>query len=695
MSDQPQNQEFNIQNVDAKGGVVNFGTLNFGTGNDTPTNNDREHTAILYTSAREILKDDEAYFGYEDERAHVRAALENNARVLITGFSGAGKTTLAAQIMMEWLESGHGPIMHLYLGNKDAEKTLTAIATKFNAEQKVNQQADEKTRYVLLRKLIIENNISLVVYDDAWNGQGLHAALKAVPNQTPVIVTSRQLFDKAFDFHSSIELSRLTSKAALSLLQYHAKGQNTNDGAVLCERLAYLPYTLRLAGKHMNAVGESATKILATFEAAHTLRVPHDFGEKPGRLSLAMLIEHSLAALDDDAVKTFRALGAFFDTRVTPELLSHYFAIREQTIDATQTLATLHFHGLVTRIKGDDENVQSYRVHDLAYEYATVSTDDEERGQALEACLSIIQSENQSETKHFDELMPLLDQFDGAQAWALVTERWKDVEQFSRVLFESQGNQVGLIFAFKLWTRGCSLLNRAILASEQLGDKQNLSAHLTNRAGCYINLAQYNMALTDCMRAMAIKEKIGDQADIAITILRIGEIHLANKSYDEARQTFEKVRKIAQETNRTDILAATISNLASVDKQQGKFEQSIKGYRHAMVLYRENGDEHRYLINQISLGGCYLLWGRYEEAQQILESVQVNNGHASGAILAFYDAVLGFLYRDGFEDIDRASKHFDTALTAWQKKDASELIRIQETIEAIARIRAKLDGDER
>ncbi len=90
----PPNQNFNIDgDVNAPNGIVNVGGTITQYINTTVYINWEENafqpqrtgatSATLYTSSRVVdgLPDDDAFFGYEDERDTIQQALEQNARV--------------------------------------------------------------------------------------------------------------------------------------------------------------------------------------------------------------------------------------------------------------------------------------------------------------------------------------------------------------------------------------------------------------------------------------------------------------------------------------------------------------------------------------------------------------------------------------------------------------------------------------
>jgi tetratricopeptide (TPR) repeat protein len=670
---------------DINAGIVNFGTMEV-HGNITvtyvqspPLPRIGAAAATFCTNARLVPHLAEHYIGYQAQRDDIHALIAAHKHVLIRGFGGAGKTTLASQLAADWLDAARGNVLHLYVGDNDADKNLQALAGAFKQQNEV-AAAEGNAKQAIVQRLIVENNVSLVVFDDAWNPAGLTAALQAVPPRTAVMVTSRN----AYPIRDQVELQRLAPDDALALLKFHAAEQNTDDGGKLCERLAYLPYAIKLAGMQMHHRALSAAQLLATLDSPYTLKAPAEFGESEGRLSLAMLIQTSLDALDADARRAFSALGAFWDVTITPELLTLYFAQTDAALNAAEPLDTLHFRGLVTRIPEDAENVRHTITHDLAHEYAAAQNSDAERGHALAACLALIKAHNKPSIPNFNALMPLLDQFDGAQTWAEAQSRWADVERFGWDLM-GQGSSAGIIMYRGLYLRGIGLLGRAVAAAQARGDRYNESSHLIMQAACYEKTAQYPAALEAYGAALAIDEAAGDKQGVAITLGNMGGVYQLQKRYDDAINTFEQALVIMRELGNKSHIAATLGNLAIVYQNQGDYERAVSGYQEAIALYQGLGDEQKAALHLGNLGNCYTAMGQYDDARRALtDALATHQRLGNTAEMGYNHAHLGYL-EETLKNYPAALRHYEQSLAIRRKIGNPE--HIQWTEDAIARVR--------
>lgn len=309
-----------------------------------------EPNAWLYTTTAEIVERAEKLIGREDLITQVSTLLDQNEPVLLHGFSGSGKTALAAE-----LASARTPALWLRVGRNNADALFESLALEFDAHQEIAKQTGEgKIR--LMRSILARSNLKLLILDDAWNGQALQAVIRAVPPTLPLLVTSRRIYSLSH----IVKIPDLSPDPAVELLGYHAEQPYTANKTAyeLCALFGHLAFAVRIAGKVLKAQRWTPQKLFMDIEnAPHTLTLPLEFAE-PGRENVAKLLETSLNALDDETRSVFFTFGAFFAPALTGEMLRLYVGTQHDTSfplsSLEKPLTTLELHGLVESIPAAD-----------------------------------------------------------------------------------------------------------------------------------------------------------------------------------------------------------------------------------------------------------------------------------------------------------------------------------------------------
>lgn len=345
--------------------------------------------ALLLTSVTTVPAKPDKLFGRNKLLKDVATHLTKNKRVLLHGFGGTGKTALAALVAAQWLEQNKAPVLWLQAGDDNTNILFDAIARAFDAQQTTSQSKDvTKT----IRDLLIKHKISLFVLDDVWNAYALSKVMEAVPENVPLLVTSRQRYPNL----TRVDVGRLERPASLELLNHYAlppfghsveedstenivssnplagvsegRGGSDADKNKLCEVLGDHAFALRIAGITLAVDELTPEQLLERIaNAPHTLKTPLEFSEA-GRESVAALLSASLTALSEEAYEAFMGFGVLFTTSCTAELLA--LCTRRSEEETEEALITLQRRGLAERISEAGSDVITYRLHDLAYSFA-------------------------------------------------------------------------------------------------------------------------------------------------------------------------------------------------------------------------------------------------------------------------------------------------------------------------------------
>lgn len=575
--------------------------------------------------------------------AEARALLEDNARVLLQGFGGMGKTALAATLAADWLDADRGAVVWLRAGTESADTLFEALAAPFDYQQAIAvASGTEKIKAV--RTMLANSGATLLVLDDVWDGAALSHVLKAVPRGMAVLVTARQRY--ALD--DILEVGRLDPDEALRLLGHFARQDYAGDPDAyeLCRQVGYHAFALEVAGKTIKVDRITPASLLQRIAAApHDIAMPEHFAEE-GRSSIKELLDASLNALDAEARRTFLAFGGLFIPSATADLLARCMGADEARI--REALFTLQRRGLAERIKSAEKEASAFRIHDLAFSYARTITMNQghDRQGIIAACRDYVLS-HEADLEALDIEQGNI--FGAAQA-ARDSGDKADLVRIMEVLIGRYLSARGHNLPF------LELLDAAILATEQMGADYDETRHylLSKRGNAYYDRANLASALTCYQQALELARKLA-LADREVILLSVmgrlrsdqGEADsetclqqayqlavaleddfligfaLESQGYHaQARGDYEATRRIASEqmtlARRIDdreTLFYALVNLGFAEQKLGQFAIALDYHQQALKLAQEADNRMWLAIALQSIGEDQHQLGAHSEAQ--------------------------------------------------------------------------------
>jgi tetratricopeptide (TPR) repeat protein len=602
-----------------------------------------ESSACIYETSSAILERPRKLIGRDEELKTAKVFLVSGEQVLLQGFSGIGKTALAAEIAAQYT-----PLIWLRAGRNNETELFEALARPFNAQEAIAKESG-LGKVHMMRSILAQSSIKLVVLDDAWNGQALQVVMQAVPPNIALLVTSR----RRYGLDRIITIGDLDPNQSLELLAHYAKQNYLNDtnAAELCKKLGYLPFALRLAGLNLKMNQWNPYQLIIRIDnLSEDLTVPLDFIES-GRETVAKLIQVSLSALDNEIRKIFLMFGAFFATQMTPEILFLYSIVSPEMIDLQlktvrgmspnlqcipdkqlwsqilrhilnqinpnpiqKTLEVLYLHGLVERQPDNDVSIVSYRIHDLAYSYVKAQNSNSQHMNALQACLAYVEHYNEPLLQNFMALYPELDNLMGAVAWAFEIERYAEVEEFASKLYsESQ-----FLIYRGFYTEAVILLNQAAESAKRVGNRHNQLHHISNLGSAISSLGQLDESINYYKQALNISCEIGDQIGEWHQLTNLGVVYndlgLLNNAIDYYQRALKIVCDIGDQQGQISIL----TSLGLAYNNSGYKKKAMSCHYKALTIGREIGDRLEEGANLGYLGRIYTDLGQIKKAIKYL-----------------------------------------------------------------------------
>lgn len=171
-------------------------------------------------------------------------------------------------------------------------------------------------------------------------------------------------------------------------------------------------------------------------------------------------------------------------------------------------------------------------------------------------------------------------------------------------LLESVSNRQERIDALNAlaWELRHSDPHRALALSEeaqQLACEEEFETHpyqkgvaesLRNMGRIYLQLSQYQLALSLSLEALALFEKLGDSAGQVDTLITIGQVHFELGNYPYALESQLEALRINEQVGDKGNAATALNLIGLVYQRTGDYGAALSHFRRSWHIFREIGD---------------------------------------------------------------------------------------------------------
>lgn len=155
---------------------------------------------------------------------------------------------------------------------------------------------------------------------------------------------------------------------------------------------------------------------------------------------------------------------------------------------------------------------------------------------------------------------------------------------------------------------------------EKNKDLYSLSNAINNMAIIYERIGDISAALTANLKALEIRQKIGDLSFIGESYLEIGISYYRLMKYDSSRYYLLEAKPIFEKTKSIRSLASVFNSLGTIGLDEGQFGVALHYFVKAAALLAPLDDKHLYVPILVNLGQVQYELGRYDEAEKTLLS---------------------------------------------------------------------------
>ena len=155
---------------------------------------------------------------------------------------------------------------------------------------------------------------------------------------------------------------------------------------------------------------------------------------------------------------------------------------------------------------------------------------------------------------------------------------------------------------------------RSLAIFEELGDRAGMAASYHQLGRVAQNRGDYQGALDQYRRSLAIKEELGDRAGMAASYHQLGRVAQNRGDYQEALDQYRRSLAIFEELGDRAGMAKSYHNLGVVAQEQGDYHGALEQYRRSLAIDEELGNRAGMAKSYHQLGMVAELRGDYEEA---------------------------------------------------------------------------------
>ncbi len=521
--------------------------------------------------------------------------------------------------------------------------------------------ADEYELASLYRSLI-SSKPSLLVFDNVASETDVLPLLPQGPDSLTIITSRAKI---KIPNAAEIELSGFDAQQARELLLSISPriGEFADEIARIC---GYLPLAIRLAGSFLEERIDLSPQ-------GYVNRIQDNLLQSNEKSSLQSPLFASLTV-------SFNYLTAEQkDVLVLLTVFADYFALdaASYVLDIEQKDLANILNALIKySFLNWDATRSRYYFHPLIRQFASSQLSNKPLPDAISAArikqsnhyLNVLRSANELYLKGDDSMLAGLRLFDNekeniyfGQSWA--AENAKGDIAAARLCsdYAVLGNEI--LQLRQLTPERIRWLSAGLEASERVGDKAAMVAHLSSLGSSYADSGDPEQATALYRRALETAYEVRDRRAEAIILSQLGEINFRMTMIQEAIEFYEKSLAISREIADTHAAVVTLNNIGEAKAYLGMYEDAQKFYQESLTLSEKIGDRRIQGHILTNLGLIYNSTNQFSKAQEVYQdglSIVREIGDRRGESLILTN--LGNVYAD-LGEYQRALELYDHALS--------------------------------
>jgi tetratricopeptide (TPR) repeat protein len=527
------------------------------------------------------------FTGRGKELAELQRKIQQGVTILgIRGMGGLGKTALAL-VLAETLAPLY-PDAQFYLDLKGAaeQQPLTPAEAMRHVIQSIEPTAklpDDPQQIAGMYHSLLAGKKALLMWDNARDGEQVRPLLA---QGCLALVTSRQTF--SLPGMERYDLETLGEQDACDLIRKIAEQVSLDEAGQIAKLCDYLPLAVRVsAGALAEQVDLGVAELLEGLTGSLAALGP---------VEASLRLSYDL--LSDDLKRRFCQLAVF----PAPFEREAAAAVWELELKAArEALGELLRRSLLDYDKPSDR----YDLHDLVRLFAAGRLGQEEplAKAALERhallYLMVARACEDEYRKGGEHILPALARF--REIWPQLEAAWGRMDAgWGERALRLEGAEgwlakwpVSLADFLDLQLpprRRVAILERAVQAAREIGDRQGEGVALGNLGLAYVDLGEPRKGIDFHEQALEIDREIGDRRGQGQDLGNLGNAYARLGDTRKAIEFYEQDLLIAREIGNRRGEGAALGNLGSAYRDLGEPRKAIDFHEQALAIHREIDD---------------------------------------------------------------------------------------------------------
>ena len=167
-------------------------------------------------------------------------------------------------------------------------------------------------------------------------------------------------------------------------------------------------------------------------------------------------------------------------------------------------------------------------------------------------------------------------------------------------------------------------LQRALMISREIDDKQSEGATLNNISQIYDARGNYDTALTYLQQSLSIQQQIGDKQGEGTTLNNMATTALVRGDYNTALTYLQQSLSIQQQIGDKQGEGTTLNNISQIFKTRGDYGTALTYLQQSLSIQQQIGDKAGLCATLFNIGHIYQQHNQIEKALlSWIESYQI------------------------------------------------------------------------
>jgi tetratricopeptide (TPR) repeat protein len=155
---------------------------------------------------------------------------------------------------------------------------------------------------------------------------------------------------------------------------------------------------------------------------------------------------------------------------------------------------------------------------------------------------------------------------------------------------------------------------KALNLKEELGDKNKIADSIYSIGVLYSDLGKPDKALEYLQKAKKIYEKQGNKQGFSDSLMVIGIAYKDLKKYNQALENFQKALEMAEEIYDKRGITYALGNIGSVYETLKDYQKALEYYHECLKIEKKIGDKRKMALTFLAIGSCHTQLREYSKA---------------------------------------------------------------------------------